>query len=1038
MNSRYSMIFQLFLVVVIGCSFFNLSAQDQQLKTISGTVTDTNGIPVVGATIVVKGTSVGTVTDLDGNYQISVNEETPTLIFSYIGYETKEIVMTAGTNRLDVVMQEDNQLLDEVVVIGYGTVRKRDLTGSVAHVGSKVLDTKVATTVADFLKGNVAGVNIHVNNDASGGGSIEVRGPASLQASTSPLIVLDGSIYYGNISDINPNDIESIDVLKDASSTAIYGSKGSAGVIMVTTKRGKSEKPQVTLSTKFGLSSLRNIPPLPTPQEYVQRRADYWKTIDFFNPETQQKGKGYYDNPNHLPEGVTKEQWASYDPSFSGDYTETWLNRLQFSDIEIKNYIAGKTVDWRDEVYRTGLRQDYNVSFSGRTLGVNYYTSLGYQNNQGFTVGDNFEAVRGRVNLETNITDWLKIGTQTQFAHRSDNDVTANVGYADVISPFGDMYEEDGTIKRYPTNDARIANPLLAHFVDDYFYRVQTLNSTIFSRITFPYGLSLQTNVNNRFGWRKNYYFHSDIKPGVTVGGQASRNDFSDYEWIIDNILNWNYTFSDIHHIDATFVVSTEKYQFWDSNSSNEGFVPNSNLTYHNLNAGINPVTQSNDEVQTGNAILGRINYNLLDRYLLTASLRRDGFSAFGVNNPYGTYPAFAAGWRISQEPFFNNVDFVNDLKLRLSWGESGNRDIGRYVALSRLNVTDNIIGGENVKGVWTNNLANKDLKWERTQALNVGIDFALLNNRISGVVDLYYNKTNDLILSRSLPSITGFSSVIANLGQVDNKGFEVTLTGVNVDLPKKVRWESSIILSSNQNTIRHLYGDMVDVLDEEGNVIGQREDDDVQNGWYIGHGIYDIYDYKMIGIWQLGEEEEAKIYGKLPGDPKLLDANGDGKMTQDDRVWQGSLVPKFRASWRNDLILFENFNFSFLLRGEFNYKAIDNMPRNEDNRYFDRSNSIKTEYWMPDNPSNEYARLGSNSSNPTVNIYKRRDYVRLQNASLSYTVPQRYISRYSMESLRLSANVDNGFVITNWTYFDPENVGRSPLIFTVGIDLTL
>ncbi len=1026
------------LIITFGMGIVGLYAQNSPARTIEGIVTDADGTPLIGVTVIEKGTTTGTITNMDGEYELEIRGDQVTLVFSYIGFQTVEREITPGINNLDIVLQDDTQLLDELVVIGYGAVRKRDLTGSVAQVGREVIETKVATNVADFLKGSLAGVNISVNNDAGGGGSIQVRGPASLQASTSPLIVLDGNIYYGTLSDINPNDIESIDVLKDASSTAIYGSKGSAGVIMVNTKRGTSEKPQITINTKFGFSNLRAIPPLPTPDQYVQRRADYWKTIDFFNPEASQKGLGYYDNPDQLPEGVTREQWAAYDPSFSGNYQETWLNRLQFSDIEIRNYIAGRTVDWRDEIYRTGFRQDYNVSFSGRTPTVNYYTSLGYQNNEGFTVGDNFSAVRGRVNLEANITKWLKVGTQTQFSNRSDDDVTANTGNADVMSPFGDMYEEDGTIKRYPTNDARVANPLLSHTVDKYFYRVQTLNSTLFSRIMLPYGVSLQTNVNNRFGWRKNYYFHSDIKPGVTVGGQASREDFSDYEWLIDNILNWNYNFSEDHRIDATFVVSSEKYQFWNSTSSNEGFVPNSNLGFHNLNAGINPVTTSNDEVQTGNAILGRINYSLMNRYLLTASVRRDGFSAFGVNNPYGTYPAFAGAWVLSDESFLQNVDAINNLKLRLSWGESGNRDIGRYAALSRLNVTDNIIGGENVKGVWTNNLANHNLKWERTRATNLGVDFSLLNNRLSGVVDVYYNKTADLILSRSLPTITGFSSVIANLGQVDNKGLEVTLNSVNIDNPGRLRWETSLMFSTNKNTIKHLYGDMVDVLDEEGNVIGQREDDDVQSGWYIGHGINDIYDYKMIGIWQLGEEEEAAKYGKQPGDPRLLDVDGDGVMTEDDKVWQGSLVPKFRASLRSDMTILNNITFSFLLRGDFNYLAIDNMPRNEDNRFFDRSNSIWTPYWTPENPSNEFARLGSNSGNPTVNIYKRRDYLRLQNASLSYRVPQRFLSAYSIESLRLSANVDNAFVITNWTYFDPENRGRSPMIFTMGIDITL
>ena len=1037
MRKNYKLILANLIIAFI-MGIIGVNAQTNTQRSVGGVVTDADGIPLIGVTVVEEGTTSGTITNIDGEYELNIRGDQATLVFSYIGFETVESEVASGVSQLDIVLQEDTQLLDELVVIGYGTVRKRDLTGSVASIGGEVIESTVATNVVDYLKGGIAGVNIGVSNNASGGGSIQVRGPASLQAATSPLIVLDGNIFYGTVADINPNDIESIDALKDASSTAIYGSKGSAGVIMVTTKKGTSETPLITINTKVGFSNLRAIPDLPTPDQYVQRRADYWKTIDFFSPESSQRGLGYYDNPNNLPNGVTREQWAAYDPSFSGNYEETWLNRLQFNDIEIRNYIAGNTIDWRDEITRTGLRQDYNISFSGRTPKVNYYTSLGYQHNEGFTVGDDFNAVRGRINLESNVTDWLKIGTNTQFANRSDNSVTANTGAADQMSPFGDMYEEDGTIKRYPTNDARVANPLLSHTVDDYFYRVQTLNSTIFSRILLPFGLSFQTNVNNRFGWRKDYYFHSDIKPGITAGGQASRNDYSDYEWLIDNILNWNYNISNNQRIDATFVVSSEKYQYWNSTMSNEGFVPNSNLGFHNLNAGINPVTSSNDQVQTGNAVLGRINYSLLDRYLLTASVRRDGFSAFGVNNPYGTYPAFAGAWILSEEGFMQDVDLINNLKLRLSWGESGNRDIGRYAALSRLNVTDHIQGGENVKGVWTDNLANHNLKWERTKATNFGIDFSILNNRLSGVIDMYYNQTTDLILSRSLPTITGFGSVIANLGQVDNQGLEITLSSVNVDIPKTFRWDTSLIFSTNKNTIRHLYGDMVDVLDDEGNVIGQREDDDVQSGWYIGHGISDIYDYKMIGIWQLGEEEEARKYGKQPGDPRLLDVNDDGVMTEDDKVWQGSLVPKFRGSLRSDMTIFENITFSFLLRGDFNFLAVDNMPRNEDNRFFDRSNSIWTPYWTPENPSNEFARLGSNSNNPTVNIYKRRDYLRLQNASVSYRVPERFISPYSIESLRLSANVDNGFVITNWTYFDPENRGRSPMIFTLGLDITL
>ena len=1013
--------------------------QAQGVRNVSGMIKDASGDPLIGVNVTVKGdATLGTISDMDGEYSLKIPREKVTMVFSFIGYKTLEKSIDANTTKLDISLSEDTELLDEVIVVGYGTMKKKDVTGSVSHIGKEVMETKVATNAVDFLKGNIAGVNISVDNNASGGGSIEIRGPASLKASTSPLIVLDGNIYYGNISDINPNDIESMDVLKDASSTAVYGSKGSAGVIMINTKRGQTEKPVINLSARIGVATLLDIPELPTPEQYIQRRADYWKTLDYFKPSENQKGVGYYDNPENLPEGITKEQWAAYDPSFSGDYTETWLTRLQLSNVEIQNYKLGRTVDWRDHVYRSGLRQDYNMSISGKSSRTNYYASLGYTNNEGYKVGDSFQTVRARINLDTDITKWLKIGIAAQFADRGNKDIVADTGNADGMSPYASMYEEDGSIKKYPTDDARIINPLLTHSVDKKFYKTQTLNSTIYGRITLPYGFSYQTNFNVRYGWRKQYYYKSDERPSISKGGEASRDEYSDYEWLVDNMLKWNYTIAGIHNIDVTFVYSAEKYQFWNTNASNEGFIPSGVLGFHNLHAGINPVLKTNDEIQTGNALLGRLNYSLMDRYLLTASVRRDGFSAFGIENPYGIYPAFALGWRMSEESFIKKLKVVDNLKLRLSWGENGNRDIGRYAALSKLNVTDAIIDGKNVKGVWTDNLSNIKLKWERTRATNLGLDFGLFNGRLSGILDMYYNKTSDLIVNRSLPTITGYGSVIANLGQVDNKGLELTLTSVNLSIPKKVHWTTTFIYSTNKNTIKHLYGKMVDVKDEAGNVIGQREDDDVQNGWYIGHGIKDIYYYKWTGIWQLGEEEEAKKYGKQPGDPKLLDLDNDGKITEKDKVWLGSRTPRYRMSLRSDLNLFNCLDFSFVLRGEFNYLGEDNLRRNEDNRFFDRSNSIMTEYWTPWSPNNEYARLGANCGNPSVLIFKKRDFVRLQNVSLAYTFPKTLLKKFAIENLKVSLNVDNAFVLTKWDYYDPENMGTCPRLWTLGVNVTL
>lgn len=456
------------------------------------------------------------------------------------------------------------------------------------------------------------------------------------------------------------------------------------------------------------------------------------------------------------------------------------------------------------------------------------------------------------------------------------------------------------------------------------------------------------------------------------------------------------------------------------------------------MSSGIKPVLNSNDQMQTGLGLLWRLNYSLMDRYLFTVSLRRDGFSAFGQNDPYGMFPALALGWRLSEESFIKSLDLFTNLKLRLSWGQNGNRDIGRYAAFSQLSITDVIQNGTNYKAVYPNSLANNNLKWETTTAFNVGLDFGILQDRLYGSVDVYFNKTTDLLMDRAMSSISGYGSIASNLGQINNKGVEVTLTSLNVDIPDKVRWTTSFIYSTNKNEIKHLYGKMVNVLDASGNIIGQREDDDVQNGWYIGHGIYDIYDYKWTGIWQLGEEKEALKYGKQPGDPKVLDVNSDGVIDTHDKVWQGSTIPLHRMTITSNLNLWNCINFSFVLRGEFKWKSIENLARNEDNRYFATANSVWTRYWTPWNPDKDYARLGANTNNPTINIYKKRNYVKMQNIALSYNFPKSLIGKLNIENLRVSFNVDNAFTISKWRVTDPMMDRVSPRIWTFGINMTI
>ncbi|MDE6685167.1 MAG: SusC/RagA family TonB-linked outer membrane protein, partial [Duncaniella sp.] len=686
---------RLLMFVLVVVSFLQSQAQN---RTVSGEVTDESGEPIPGATVQVKNNAAGaTVTDLDGKYSISIPTGNATLVFTFIGYETEERTVGANVSTLNITLKESSLLLDDVVVVGYGSMRRKDLTGAVAHVGSETLENRVATNPLDFLVGTVPGLNITPSTSASGGASgILIRGEQSLKASTSPLIVLDGVIYYGNVEDINPNDIESIDVLKDASSTAIYGAKGSAGVIIISTKRGATDKPVINVSTRLGFAEATYMPEMPNADQYLQRRADYFKTIDYFKPGAQQKGAGYYDNPYSLPDGVTQEQWAGYDASFSGDYIETWMQRLEFNPIEVTNYKAGKFTDWVDMAYQKGFRQDYSASVSGKTQRVNYYASLGHTNNDGVSVGDSFRATRMRANLDVKITDWLSVGTNSQFTHKGSDDIAVDGSTARSMSPFGDMYNEDGSLKVRPWDDNRLANPFLAHFSNEKYYRRWNFNSAIWGKITLPFGFSWQTTYNMRYGTLKDYYYTSDIIPGQPAGGSAKRHEYSDYEWTIDNMLKWNKKFG-VNAFDFTFVYTAEKFQSWDTQGNNEAFEPSGVLSYHGIQAGIKPTVTSNDEIQTGNGLLWRLNYTLMDRYLFTGSVRRDGFSAFGQNNPYATFWTFAGGWRISEEKFLRDVNWLDNLKLRVSWGQTGNRDIGRYAAFSRLTITNAIEDGENI-----------------------------------------------------------------------------------------------------------------------------------------------------------------------------------------------------------------------------------------------------------------------------------------------------------------------------------------------------
>lgn len=1017
-------------IVILGENISNQAVQDT-LQTISGVVTDSDGEPVPGVTILISGTTKGSISAADGTYTLYNIPVGSTLIYSAVGMEDKEIVVGNQT-RIDVTMQYSYEEIDEVVVIGYGTVNKKDLTGSISKISRTEFENRPATNPAEYLLGTVAGLNYDLSTTARPGSTFEIRGPTSLSASNDPLIVLDGVIFNGTLSDINPNDIESFDVLKDGSAAAVYGARASNGVISITTKRGESEVPQIQFDAKVGLASLVDHMRPFGPEEYLTARRD--ALISQYSAINEQYPY-YYHDPRELPADVDLDTWLNYDPGAPTDELEVWTRRLQLQNVEVDNYFAGKTTDWYDMVFQNGLRQDYNLALSGKTKRFNYYWSLGSVNNEGIIVDETFEKIRSRVNLSADVTDYLQVGINAHVAFDDNGDPEVDWDEAINASPWGEVYDSTTVYKWYPHDDNMAQNPFEPTLRDAYD-RSQSIMSTLFAKLKLPFGFRYELNFTNRGQWSQDYqYDPTTTRSGNQENGYAEREDRRYTEWQIDNILRWNKTFGDHSRFDLTLLYNAEQYRSYSSTMENSDFIISEALGYNAIQLGNIPVVNSNDQYESGAAMMARLNYTLFDRYLFTASFRRDGYSAFGQSNPWANFPAAAFAWRISDESFMDGVNAISNLKLRLSWGVNGNRSVGRYDALSRLDQTTYIIGGETVIGLYPTNLPNTNLRWERTTAYNTGLDVGLLNNRVSATLDAYLMLTNDLLLTRALPDITGYTDVISNLGEIENRGLEATISSINV-ITSNFQWKSRFIFSMNRNRINHLYGTMVDILDDEGNVIGQREDDDIQNDWYIGHALDEIYEYQEIGVWQEDEAEEAWEYGLLPGDFKVNDVNGDGVFTpEEDQVWIGFTEPRYRLSLRNTFNLLDGLEISFQLRSYLGH--LDRINELKHTSYYDRINHYNTPYWTPDNPLERYARLSS-ATTASFNVWRSASFVRIQDVSVAYRLPKDIAAKLRLTSARFYLNFNNLYSFDTWDLWDPETNDPTPLISTLGVSIVL
>jgi len=1010
---------------------FSIKTTWGQQKTVNGVVFDENRQTLSGVTIQVKGTDASTLTDENGQFRIEINEQS-TLIFSRLGFSSLEEVVNVG-EEVKITLKESVDQLDEVVVIGYGTAKKSDLTGSITKVEAEQFENQSLTQLTEMLSGTVAGFSSNQNASAAGGGSMEIRGPNSLSAGSSPMIVLDGVIYNGGIRDINPNDIESIDILKDASSAAVYGSRAASGVIHVTTKKGITGKPVVGFTSKLGASNPTKARKGLGPEEYIKFRQDFFRTI---NPNSNYD---FYTNPNELGSDITIEEWRSLSANPQEDDTKEWLARLKFFSIEQKNYLAGRTVDWYDEVIKQGLRQDYDLNISGGTEDLTYYWSIGYLNNKGIRIGDQFSSVRSRLNADYKVNDWLNVGLNAQFSDRDESTTPASLGFYS-NSPFGQMFDDEGNLMRLPHGHTN--NPLLNYYRNDRLRKINGLFSNMYAEVELPFGINYRVSFQPRYEALKDLQFTSTDKK---VGGEpsdiseGSRDEHSHYEWMIDNILKWNKEIG-IHQIDVTLLYNIEESSRWSSTQTNKNFEPNEHLSYHGLQFGDGPGISNNDYRSTGDAMMARVNYSLLNKYLFTASVRRDGYSAFGQQNPRATFPAAAFAWRISEESFFKK-GFTDDLKIRVSWGENGNRDIGRYAALARIS-SDLWYDGSNTRvGLYNSSLANTGLRWEKTESINIGLDAAFFENKINLNIDYYDMTTKELLLNRRLPSVTGFSNITSNLGELGNKGLEITLQSSNMSTDN-FHWDSGLTFSFNRNKIKKLFGDV-----GEYTLLGQRKEGEIPdftNEWFPGRALDAVWDYELLGVWQVNEKEEAARYGMRPGDFKAADVDEDGSFNElYDKQFIGFTEPRYRIGLSNDFIFLKKFTASVFIRADLGHisdysRALNGGWESNDRR---NRNVGPVPYWTPENPINDYARLDVSTSGygGGLRVFKPRSFVRVQDVTLSYNAPSSLSESLKLKNLKLFVSARNLLTITNWPDWDPES-GATPMpkSYTFGLNLSL
>ncbi|WP_439489518.1 SusC/RagA family TonB-linked outer membrane protein [Algoriphagus sp.] len=962
---------------VLFFALLTISSGYAQNVQISGTVYDETGQPLPGATILVKGTATGTTSDLDGKYTISSPPD-GTLIFSFIGYNPTEIVV-GNQSVIDANLTPDLSDLEEVVVVGYGTAKKSQLTGAISSVGSKEIQELPITDARQALQGRAAGVDVTQAGSKPGSApQVRIRGRRSFNASNEPLYVVDGIPTVGGIGDINPQDITSMEVLKDASSTAIYGSRGANGVVLITTKRGNVGKTVVSLDSYYGIN------------EELGR-------IDVFNgPEFAEYKRESRRAVGTYPEGPATP--------------EADLNI--FEPVEIESIGLGRSTDYVAGLMRRGSIQSHQIGVSGGSEKTTFFISGNYFKDVGIVQNQDFTRYTFRINLDHQLNKKIKIGTSTLVTYSERNGENFNpIGGALAENPLGKPYDDDGNLIFLPTQDGLRTNPF-AEVVPgaqvDETFRTRIFNS-IFLNWEITKDLSYRFVIGPDFNFRRNGRFtgsQTNARRGADPTGSV--NEQTQFNYTVENILTYQKTFGGDHNLKVDVLQSFQKDR-WEETSINVLGIPAPSQLYHRL-GDASQITGANTNLVEWSLLsyMARVNYGFKGKYLVTGTVRADGSSRFGDKNKYGVFPSVAVAWNMDQEAFLKNSSIVDQLKMRVSYGAIGNQAISPYQTQALLGRTSYAWDNTAAFGYRPVSIGNPDLRWETSTTFNVGADFSILNNRIFGSLEYYITTTSDLLAPQPLPNSTGFGGFTTNIGETQNRGIELSLSTLNIEKGDFL-WQTDFIFTRNREEILSL-----------------PNGDDIAAGRFIGQPLTVFFDYKKLGIWQTEEKDEAAVYSDVPGTIKIQDTNGDGRINADDRVILGSTVPDFSLGLTNRFN-YKNFDLSFFIFGRFG-SMINSEFHTNFNYLAGRYNNLDVDYWTPTNPTNLYPRPNQDQEFPKYNTslrYYDGTFVKVRNINVGYTFGKNVLEKIGLTSLRLYSSIQNPFIFSEYRRvhkgIDPE-----------------